>query len=83
VLAQHGIGPVSQLGQLRPMRLPVQANPVRGGGTAGRSRVQCAGHCLGEFLEARCQVQIAAEPGLVESLVDHRDLAAQCGYLDG
>ena len=65
------------------MRLPVQADPVRGGGTAGRGRVQCAGYCLGEFLKAGGQVQIAAEPGLVEPLVDHRDLAAQRGYLDG
>ena len=35
VPAEHGIGPLPQLGQLRPMRLPVQADPVRGGGTAG------------------------------------------------
>lgn len=51
------------------MRLPVQANPVRSGGTTGRGRVQCAGYCLGEFLKAGGQVQIAAEPGLIEPLV--------------
>ena len=46
VPAEHGIGPLPQLGQLRPMRLPVQADLVRGGGTAGRGRVKCAGDCF-------------------------------------
>jgi hypothetical protein len=82
VSAEHGIGPLPQLGQLRRVGLAVQANPVRGGRTAGRGRVQGAGHCLGEFLKAGGQVQIAAEPGLVEPFVDHRDLPAQGRYLD-
>ena len=68
---------------MRLVRLPVQADPVRGGGTAGRGRVQCVGDGLGELLEAGGKIQIAAEPGLVEALVDQRDLAAQGGDLDG
>ena len=39
VAAEHGIGPLPQLGQLRLMRLPVQADPVWGGGAAGYGRV--------------------------------------------
>ena len=81
--AEHGTGPLPQLGQLLTMRLPVQADPVWGSGTTGPGRVQGIGHCLGEFLKAGGQVQIAAEPGLVEPLVDHRDLPAQGRYLDG
>ena len=81
LLAQHGIGPPPQLGQLRRVCLAVQADPVRGGGPAGCGGVQGVGDGLGEFLEAGGEVQVAAEPGAVEALVYQRDLAAQGGYL--
>jgi hypothetical protein len=38
VPTENGIGPLPQLSQLRPMRLPVQADPVRGGGTGAAGR---------------------------------------------
>jgi hypothetical protein len=60
VLAQHGIGPVPQLGELRIEGLPVQAEPERGCWSAGRGGVQCVGHGLGEFLDAGGNVQVAA-----------------------
>jgi hypothetical protein len=47
----------------------------------GRGGVQCIGDCLGEFFEARGQIQVVAEPGPVEALADQCDLAAQGGYL--
>jgi hypothetical protein len=83
MLAEHGIGPLPQPGQLCRISLTVQANPERGGGTAGRRRVQGIRDGLGEFLEAGGQVQVAAEPGAVEALIEQRDLAAQGGDLYG
>ncbi len=83
VLAQNGIGPVPQLGQLRGVRLAIQADPAGCGGAAGRGGVQGVGDCPGEFFEAGRQIQITAEPGSVEALADQRDLAAQGGYLGG
>jgi hypothetical protein len=77
MLAEHGIGPVAQPGQLCRVSLTVQADPERGGGTAGRGRVQGIRDSLGEFLEPGGQVQVAAEPGAVEALIEQRDLAAQ------
>jgi hypothetical protein len=63
--------------------LAVQADPVRGCGAAGRGGAQGAGDSLGEVFEAGGEVQVAAEPGPVEALVDLRNLAAQGGDLDG
>ena len=83
LLAEHGIDPLPQLGQLRDVGLAVQADPVGCGGAAGWGGVQCIGDCLGEFLEAGGEVQIAAEPGPVEAFADQRDLPAQGGYLYG
>ena len=39
--------------------------------------------CLGEFLEASGEIQIADNPGAVEPLAEQRDLAAQGGDLGG
>jgi hypothetical protein len=52
VLAQHGIGPPPQLGELRAEGLAVQADPVGGGGALGRGGIQGVGDGTGEFLEA-------------------------------
>jgi AAA domain len=79
MLAEHGIGPLPQHGQLCRISLTVQADPERGGGTAGRGRVQGIRDGPGEFLEPGGQVQVAAEPGAVEALIEQHDLAAQGG----
>ena len=83
VAAEHGISPLPQLVQLRRVGLAVQADPTWGGGTAGCGGVQCVGRCLGEFLEASGEIQIADNPGAVEPLAEPRDLAAQGGDLRG
>ena len=83
VLAEHGIGPLPQLVQLRRIGLAVQADPARGGRTAGRGGVQRVGRYLGEFLKASGEIQIADNPGTVEPLAEQRDLAAQGGDLRG
>jgi hypothetical protein len=58
VLAQHGIGLVPQLSELRIEGLPVRAEPERGGGAAGCGGVQCVGNDLGEFLDTGGEVQL-------------------------
>ena len=61
----------------------VQADPVRGGGSARGRGVERVGDRLGQVLEPGGQVQVSAEPGLVEPFVDGADLAAQVGELHG
>jgi hypothetical protein len=74
MLAQHGIGPAPQLGELRIEGLPVQVEPGRRCGAAGRGGVQYVGKDLGEFLDAGGEVQVVVQPGPVETIVD------LCGY---
>jgi hypothetical protein len=83
VPAEHGIGPLPQFIELCGVGQAVQADPAGRGGAAGCGGIQCTGDGLGEFLEAGAQVQVAAEPGAVEALIEQCDLAAQGGYLDG
>jgi hypothetical protein len=77
VLAEHGVGPLPQLGQPRVVRVAVQADPERSGGPARGGRLQGVGDGLGQVLELGGQVQAGADPGLVEPFVDVADLAAQ------
>ena len=56
-----------------PAGVAVQADPVRGGGPAGRSGIERVGDGLGQVLQPGGQVQVAAESGLVEPGVDHAD----------
>ena len=83
VLAEHGVGPPPQVGQLSVVGVAVQADPVRGGGSARGSGVEGVGDGLGQFLEPGGQVQVGVEPGLVEPFVDGADLAAQVSDLRG
>jgi hypothetical protein len=76
VLAQHGIDPPPQLGELGAKALPVQADPVGRGRAARRGGIQNVSDGLSEFLEPGGEVQAAAKPGLVETLINLRDLAA-------
>jgi hypothetical protein len=66
VLAERGIGPPLQVGQPGGVGVAVQADPVRGGGSARGGGVERVGDGLGQFLEPSSQVQVGAEPGLVE-----------------
>jgi len=80
---EHSIDPLPQLGELRRIRLAVQADPERSSRATGCGGVQRAGDRLGEFLEAAGEIQIAAEPGAVEAFADQRYLPAQGGNLYG
>ena len=60
-----------------------QADPVRGSGSARCGGVERVGDRLGQVLEPGGQVQVGAEPGLVEPFVNGADLAAQGGELRG
>ena len=66
VLAEHGVGPPPQVGQPRVVGVAVQADPVRGSGPARGGGVERVGDGLGQVLEPGGQVQVGAEPGLVE-----------------
>jgi len=59
MLAQHGISPAPQLGEMRIEDLPVQAKPGRGCGSTGRGGVQRVGSDLGEFLDTGGEIQVA------------------------
>ena len=83
LLAEDGIGPLPQPGQLRGVGVAVQAEPVGGGRAAGRGGVQRVADGAREFFEPGRQAKVAAEPGLVEPGVDQADLAAQGGDLYG
>src|ERR1700677_1174823 len=83
VLAQHGIGPVPQLGQLGQVCLAVQADPGGGRGPAWRGGVQRVSDAAREFLDTRDEVQVVAQSGAIEPLIHLRDLAAQVRYLRG
>ena len=83
MLAQYGIDPTPQLGELRSKGLAVQADPARYGWAARSGSVQHGSDRPGKLLEAGDEVQVAVEPGPVEAFVDLRDLTAQGGDLDG
>jgi hypothetical protein len=70
---------VPQLGQLGQVCLPVQAEPGGGGGPAWRGGVQRVRDAPREVLETRDEVQVAAQSGAIEPLIDLRDLTAQAG----
>jgi len=73
MLAQYGVHPPLQLGELGAEGLPVQADPVGRGGTAGRGNVQGVGDGLSQFFESEGEIQVTAEPGPVEALINLRD----------
>jgi hypothetical protein len=70
---------VPQLGQLGQLCLVVQAEPAGGGGPARRGGVQRVPDAPREFLATHDEVQVAAQSGAIEPLIDLRDLTAQVG----
>jgi hypothetical protein len=83
LLAEHGVGPPQQVGQLSVVDVAVQADPIRRGGSARGSSVEGVGDSPGEFLEPGGEVQVGVEPGLVEPFVEGADLTAQVSDLGG
>ena len=77
VLAQHGVGPPPQVDQPRVVRVAIQADPVRSGRPARGGGLQRVSNGLGQILEPGGQVQVGAEPGLVEPGVAVPELEAQ------
>jgi len=69
VLAEHGVGPLAQVGQPRMVSVAVQADPIRRGRPARSGGVEGVGDSLGQILEPGGQVQVGAEPGLIQPFV--------------
>jgi hypothetical protein len=70
VLAEDGVSPLAQVGQLSVVGTAVEADPGRCGGPARGGGVEGAGDGLGQLLEPGGQVETAAESGLVEPVVN-------------
>ena len=62
VLAEHGVGPLPQVGQPRVVGVGVQADPVRGSGPARGGGVERVGDGLGQVLEPAARSRSARRP---------------------
>jgi hypothetical protein len=67
---------VPQAVQFGQVCLAVQTEPAGRGGPARRGGVQRVRDAPREFLETRDEVQVAAQSGAIEPLIDLRDLTA-------